>query len=464
MEKRAANKLSTYYFKGLLQNTGWVEDQAISVNKDGIITKIFPFDSADNTTKDKGNYGIPGFQNAHSHAFQFAMSGIAESHKKGADADDFWSWREMMYRLALSLNPDQLESIATLLYTKMARLGYTNVAEFHYLHHDKNGKAYNNLAEMGSSLVSAAQKAGIGITLVPIFYQKGGFNKDPQERQKRFISADLDSYFKLLEASERVCGYYEHANMGMGAHSLRAVTNTDILRLVKEGPKHLPFHIHVSEQLKEVEESITFLGKRPVRWMLDNIDMNDRFHLVHATHLDDEEICDLAQSKANVVLCPSTEGNLGDGLFALKEFQDHGGSWSIGTDSHIGLNPLEELRILDYGQRVSSHKRNIFTSAGSLDSGRFAIEMITNSGRKAMNNKNSLFFEIGKPLNACIIDGDSSLIACSSLENLSSTIVYSGHETLQVGVISNGKLIKNKKIDPDIIQGFSNTIGELALR
>ena len=192
--------------------------------------------------------------------------------------------------------------------------------------------------------------------------------------------------------------------------------------------------------------------------------MNDRFHLVHATHLDESEISDLAKSGANVVLCPSTEGNLGDGLFALKAFQDQGGSWSIGTDSHIGLNPLEELRILDYGQRVSSHKRNIFTTIGNYDSGSSAIEMITKSGRIAINNQESTFFKIGQTLNACILNGDSALLACSSLENLSSTIVYAGHETLQAGIISNGKLINNEKIDPLIIEGFTKTIGELEIR
>ena len=268
-----------YTFKGLLQNTGWIENAAVTVDEQGIITNISENNSSEPDSEYINGYAIPGFQNAHSHAFQYAMAGLAEKHNTGANPDDFWSWREAMYQLALSVSPEQLEAIAAMLYSEMVRNGYTHVAEFHYVHHDKNGQSYNNLAEMGARLVAAAQKAGINITLVPIFYQKGGFGQAPNDRQRRFISPDIDSYLKLLQASEKACKTYTGANIGIGIHSMRGVEPGDIAKIAKSGPQDIPFHIHISEQLKEIEDSIAYLGKRPAEWMLENVEMNDRFHL-----------------------------------------------------------------------------------------------------------------------------------------------------------------------------------------
>ena len=211
--------MKQYTFKGILQNEGWLENMAVTIDRDGIIVDI---DQVNTNEVDSG-YALPGFQNAHSHAFQYAMAGLAEKHDANATNGDFWSWREAMYRLALNISPDQLENIATMLYAEMVRHGYTSVAEFHYVHHDKNGKPYNNLAEMGSRLVAAAETAGINITLVPIFYQKGGFGVAPNERQKRFISPSVDDYMKLLDASQAVCKHYDGANIAIGIHSMRGV-------------------------------------------------------------------------------------------------------------------------------------------------------------------------------------------------------------------------------------------------
>jgi len=188
--------MATYRLKGLLQHTGWVENAQIDVNDKGIIAAISNFDPKLNSPEVINGVALPGFQNAHSHAFQYAMAGLAEKHSQKGNQDDFWGWREAMYQLALGVNPDQMEAIATMLYSEMVRHGYTHVAEFHYLHHDKNGKTYNNLAEMGTRLISAAKTAGIGITLVPIFYQKGGFGQAPNDRQKRFISPTIDNYIE----------------------------------------------------------------------------------------------------------------------------------------------------------------------------------------------------------------------------------------------------------------------------
>ncbi|WP_350292707.1 formimidoylglutamate deiminase [uncultured Croceitalea sp.] len=456
--------MKTYQFKAILLNTGWLENAYISINANGIITNISQDKPLEDVTEING-FALPGFQNAHSHAFQYGMAGLTEKHiGNGTSPDDFWSWREAMYQLALTINPDQMQAIATMLYAEMARHGYTNVAEFHYVHHDKNGIPYTNLAEMGSRLIAAAETVGIGITLIPIFYQKGGFGQEPNKRQRRFISSTIDEYQKLLEASEIACKAYKHANIGIGIHSMRGVAPSNIAEIAKSGPQNMPFHIHVSEQLKEIDDSIAYLGKRPVEWLIENIDLNDRFHLVHATHLNEKELLGIAKHKANVVLCPSTEGNLGDGLFSLSKFQNANGKWSIGTDSHIGINPLEELRILDYGQRLITHKRNTYYSNEQQDSGSYAIEMATITGRKAMNNYNTAFFKVGEYLNACIIDASAPLLSTTSLKNLTSTIVYATDATMQLGSIAYGKMSLNPQKYHNIKTEFAKTLYKLKNR
>jgi len=449
--------MKTFQLKGLLQNDGWLAPAFVTVDDNGGITSID--NKTTQTIDEKLNcYAIPGFQNAHSHAFQYAMAGLAERHSTAQTPDDFWSWRDAMYKLALSISPDELESIATMLYSEMLRHGYTNVTEFHYVHHNKNGKPYANLSEMGERLVSAAKNVGIGITLTPIFYQKGGFGKSPTDGQKRFISHTIEDYNRLLEASKKSCEYYEHANTAIGIHSMRGVEPTDIVKVAVGEDQNVPFHIHISEQLKEIEDSIDYLGQRPVEWLTNHIELNERFHLVHATHLIDEETSILAKSKANVVLCPSTEGNLGDGIFPLKKFQNYGGQWSIGTDSHIGLNPFEELRILDYGQRLTSHKRNTFYSQQQGDGGLFAIDMTLINGRKAMNNYCQDYFKLGEVFNAVLMDANSPLVACSSLDNLMSTFMYATDSSMQFGTIANGKLIVKNGAHKDSDKILSNFI------
>lgn len=454
--------MAQFDFKGILTENGWIENASISTDEQGNIESI----TQSSANKINSGFLIPGFQNAHSHAFQYGMAGLAEIHATGTNPDDFWSWRDAMYRLALQLNPDEMESIATMLYAEMVRVGYTNVAEFHYLHHDTNGQEFNNLAEMGQRLISAAKRTGIHITLIPIFYQKGGFGKAPNEGQKRFISKDIETYLRLLESSREACKYYDHANVALGIHSMRGVEPSAIAEIAKSGPQDLPFHIHIAEQLKEIEDSVEYLGMRPVEWLSANVELNERFHLVHATHLTEGEVHSIAQSKANVVLCPTTEGNLGDGLFPLREFQRLNGQWSIGTDSHIGLHPLEELRLLDYGQRLITHKRNTFAGADG-DSGRFAIEQSLIAGRKAMNNFNTTYFKIGEPLNGCVIDSETPLLSQTSAKNRTSTLVYTCDASHNMKTIISGKEKSNgiKHVDHDNIRStFNETISKLKNR
>lgn len=427
--------MKSYRFKALLQNSGWIENAIVAVDEQGRIVSVSQ--SAEQSNALFRGYALPAFQNAHSHAFQYAMAGLAENH---TGDDDFWSWREKMYELALNLDPDELRAIAAAVYAELVRHGYSNVAEFHYVHHDRRGAPYANLAAMGEALIEAASEAGIKITLVPIFYQKGGFGIEPSERQHRFISRSFEDYARLFEATAGVCEKYAHANVAVGVHSMRGVGAADILRAATELPADVPFHIHVSEQLKEVEDCVAFLGRRPVEWLLENIGLDERFHLVHATHLAEEETEALAKSRANVVLCPSTEGNLGDGIFPLRSFQSFDGSWSIGTDSHIGLNPFEELRLLDYGQRLVSHKRNTFGEQGGL----LALQKATVAGRLAMNNFEPEFFAPGADFDACVLDSEAPRLEDTNPESLASAIIYTADVSHIIERYVAGNLIETE--------------------
>ncbi len=447
-ERGRGESLKYFRFESLLQKDGWLSPAYVGVDETGLITYLSSQPPAQVIAVESVlGLAIPGLQNAHSHAFQYAMAGLAENHPAGT-SDDFWTWREAMYQCALSVDPDQAEAIAAILYAEMLRHGYTHVAEFHYLHHDKDGKPYSNLAEMGARMVSAAKTAGIKITLVPVFYQKGGFGLDPQPRQRRFISKTVDDYFKLFEATKPILKNYNGAALGFSVHSLRAVDLNDIKIAFKQGLSDLPFHLHVAEQKKEVADCQTYCGKRPMQWLLENLDVNERFNLVHSTHLDDRELTTLAKSGATVVLCPSTEGNLGDGIFRMREYVKLGGRWCIGTDSHIGLNPMEEFRMIDYRQRLVSNQRNTFEGDAAI----YMVNEEIESGRKAMGFKSKNHFEVGQPFDAVIYNSTTHLLADTSEKNRLSTLVFTSDSSRIMGTIVNGRWIVK---DQHHIQGHS---------
>jgi formimidoylglutamate deiminase len=424
------DNLKYFRFDALLQQQGWVKPGYVGVTGNGTIqylSEIQP--TTPGALEIISGVVIPGIPNAHSHAFQYAMAGMAEKHQPGSQ-DDFWSWREGMYECALAMQPDQIEAVAAMLYSEMLRKGYTHVAEFHYLHHDTNGKPYQNLSETGEHILSAAATAGIKITLIPIFYQNGGFGIDPELRQRRFISRTTDQYFSLLDATRTSLKNFPSARLGFGVHSLRAVSANDVFKTFQNGPKDLPFHIHAAEQIKEVEASTNFLKQRPVEWLLNNLPLNDRFNLVHCTHMNGDEIKRLAHSGANVVLCPGTEGNLGDGIFPLSEFSQWYGSWAIGTDSHISLNPFEDLRWLDYCQRLTTHKRNTFDDGATV-----LMNKVIPSGRKSMGCPAGNFFELNSAFDAVVMK-PSVLI---NSEHLLPSIIYTADSSSILGTIIDGK-------------------------
>ncbi|GAB3586907.1 formimidoylglutamate deiminase [Hymenobacter daeguensis] len=426
----------TYFvFSSLLLKDGWLSPAYVGVDARGRIEYLAqePPAGTDITVKTVEGAALPGFQNAHSHAFQYGMAGQAEQHAVGT-RDDFWSWREAMYACAETFSPEQNEQVATTLYRHLLRNGYTSVVEFHYLHHDPTGRPYANLAEMGERLVAAARTAGIKITLVPVFYQKGDFGREPQPRQRRFISPTLDDYLRLLDASRRATAHYERAQLGFGVHSLRAVEAADVLATHAQGPADLPFHLHAAEQTLEVERCQAHLGARPVEWLLDNLPLSERFHLVHCTHLTSDETARLARSGANVVLCPGTEGNLGDGIFSLVDYAEAGGNWSIGTDSHISLNPLEDLRWLDYGQRLIHRRRNIFADGASV-----LVDKTFFAGHRAAGRTLTNYFALGQPLDAVVYNLSQPLLAQAGTPHLLPAIVYTADSSAILGTLVDGQ-------------------------
>jgi formimidoylglutamate deiminase len=442
-------------FKGLLLEKGWLTPAYVGVDHEGIVQYLSDRAPAESAVVESiMGYALPGFLNTHSHAFQYAMAGMAEKHTPGAK-DDFWSWREAMYRCALSLEPQQMEYVAAMLYAEMLKNGYTHVAEFHYLHHDKNGKPYANFAEMGERLLSAAATAGIRITLIPVFYQQGGFGKDAQSQQRRFISKNPDDYFQLLDDSANAVSNYAKATLGFSVHSLRAVKPADIITTFQQGPQNIPFHLHAAEQLKEVADCQESLGQRPIEWLLSNLPVNGRFNIVHCTHMNDDEVEHLAKSGAHAVLCPGTEGNLGDGIFRLTDYAKYGGSWSIGTDSHISLNPVEDLRWLDYAQRFTTHRRNTFDDGASI-----LIKKTFFAGKMAMGISANDYFEKGKPLDAVVYDARSPLLMQATTAHLLPAILYTSSPANLLGTIVDGKwVVKNHYHfhEGEIMKNFKST-------
>lgn len=298
---------------------------------------------------------VPGIANLHSHAFQRAMAGLAE--RQTDRADSFWTWRETMYRFAGKFEPDTLRDVATQLYVEMLEAGYTSVCEFHYLHHAPDGRPYANAAAMSHALIEAAQVAGIRLTLLPVLYMTGGFDgRALAERQRRF-GHDAGAYLRLLDTLRAMEGGL--LRIGCALHSLRAVPPEAMCEVIAALPVASRIHVHIAEQMAEVEECIAFRGARPVRWLLDQVPVDACWTFVHATHLDDAEIAALAASRATIAICTTTEANLGDGLFPLQPYLAAGGRLGIGSDSHVSVSPVEELRWLEYGQRLSARRRNI---------------------------------------------------------------------------------------------------------
>jgi formiminoglutamate deiminase len=337
---------------------------------------------------------VPGMPNVHSHAFQRGMAGLAETRGpgNGAGADSFWTWREVMYRFVERISPDDLEAIAAMAFVEMLEAGFTRAGEFHYLHRDANGAAYSNPAEMAVRLAAAADATGIGLTLLPVFYAHSGFGaQPPQPAQRRFIH-DVDGFAKLLEGSRRALASLPDAVVGVAPHSLRAVTKDELTRVAALG-NGAPVHIHVAEQTREVDDCVAWSGKRPVEWLLANADVDARWCLVHATHMTGAETKAVAESGAVVGLCPITEANLGDGVFPAAAYTAAGGRFGIGSDSNVLIDAAEELRTLEYAQRLTGRTRNVMAPREGASTGGAMFRAALAGGAQALGTHDGAIAE-----------------------------------------------------------------------
>jgi len=344
---------------------GWADDVRLEWDAAGAFTRIEVGASPDAGTERAAGVLLPGLPNLHSHAFQRVFAGLTDY--RAAAADSFWTWRDRMYRVAGAATPDQIGRIATRLYLEMLLAGYTSVCEFQYLHHDATGRPYAEPAEISLRLVAAARRVGIGITLLPVLYRHAGFGAQPARAdQRRFVNG-VDALLRIVERLRR-----DGVRVGVAPHSLRAVA-PDELSAVLEGlaaiDSSAPVHIHIAEQQAEVSDCLAWSGQRPVQWLLDHAPVDARWCLVHATHLDDAEAHGIARSGAVVGLCPSTEANLGDGVFDAPRFVTAGGRFGIGSDSHASVDAAEELRLLEYSQRLVRRERNVLATAAHAQVG-----------------------------------------------------------------------------------------------
>ncbi|MEO6954520.1 MAG: formimidoylglutamate deiminase [Polyangia bacterium] len=425
---------------------GWANDVRLEWSGSGTLTRVVVGGASDEA--EHAELVLPGMPNLHSHAFQRALAGRTEH--AGEDPDSFWTWRDLMYRFARVISPPQLEAIAAQLYVECLRHGYTSVCEFHYLHRDPAGAFYPRIAETAERTIAAARATGIGITMLPVLYSWAGFGEQPLAPEQQRFRTSADEVLRIVEALEPARdGQLE---IGVAPHSLRAASLAQVARVVAAMPPGRPLHIHIAEQVGEVEQSLAFSGQRPVRWLMDHVDVDQRWCLVHATHLDDEEVAALAKSGAVAGLCPTTEANLGDGLFPLQRYLDHGGRIGIGSDSHVSQSPVEELRWLEYGQRLVQRRRNIAQTGETRQVGDVLWQQALVGGAQAAGRPVGAL-RVGERADVIVLDDAHPAVAGADTSELLGRFVFCGNDNLVKHVLVGGGWVVRDRahVDGDAI-------------
>lgn len=412
--------------------SGWAKDVLLTWNSSGQLTLVQPGSKPDGTVQTVRGPVIPGMPNLHSHAFQRAFGGLTEYRGQNLDGqqDSFWSWRTLMYRFANRTTPEQLESIATWLYIELLEAGYTSVCEFHYLHHDLDGNPYADDATLARCLLRAARKTGIGLTLLPVLYQASNFGSaPPSEGQRRFIRG-TDNMIGLLTQLKPSCDSH-NARLGLALHSLRAVP-PEALREALSGLDELdatsPIHIHIAEQTGEVDACLRWSGQRPVEWLLNHADVNARWCLVHATHMNDMECRRAARSGAVAGICPSTEANLGDGIFDMPRWLSDTGAWGVGSDSHVTVNVAEELLLLEYSQRLQLRQRNVLASSHHPQVATAMTVQAVQGGAQAAG-RTIAGLAVGQQADVVALDPQHLALAGLAAPQMLSAHVFASHRT-----------------------------------
>jgi formimidoylglutamate deiminase len=427
----------TYFIKKALLSQGWAKNVRLGVDDKGLIVSLQTNVLAEQDDHRLGLV-IPGLVNCHSHAFQRAMAGLTEYQV--SPTDTFWSWRKTMYRFANLVSPEDLQDIASYLYLEMIKQGYTSVAEFHYVHHQPNGKPYSSVSQLSQSVINAANITGINLTLLPVLYMNAGFGDQALlDDQKRFGNS-VDSYLALHDEVTRYCSHQSQHSVGMALHSLRAVpasSMTEVISHFKDRAHSCPIHIHIAEQTQEVEQSINALGKRPVEWLLDNYDIDKQWCLIHATHMTPKETAQVAKSGATVVICPTTEANLGDGLFPLRQYLDDGGQIAIGSDGNTCTNPMEELRWLEYGQRLLSRTRNVASDDRERHTGTNLYRHCLEGGARSIGQKPGAL-TLGGRADLIVLDDNSADLANIAADSILDVLIFGTSQSLIKDVMVNG--------------------------
>jgi formimidoylglutamate deiminase len=380
--------------------------------------------------------GVPGLGNLHSHAFQRGLAGLTE--RRGPTDDTFWSWRELMYRFVERIDPDEFQALAALAYAEMLECGFTHVGEFHYVHHDKEGVPFADPGELAGRIVAAAQETGIGLTLLPTFYAHSGFGgAAPSARQRRFV-CDLDRFARIVESSRKGIEALSGARLGVAPHSLRAVSAEELAAVIELG-RGLPKHLHISEQAREVEDCVLWSGLRPVEWLMDNAAVDEHWCLVHATHTNTTELDRIVAAGAVVALCPVTESSLGDGIFPAPAFIEQDGRFGIGTDSNVRIDVAEELRTLEYMQRLDLQARNVLASGAGKSTGRTLFETALAGGARALEAPAGL--EKGASLDLVSLAAEHLTLAERRGDELLDSWIFSGDRGVVEHVWRGGRKV-----------------------
>lgn len=433
-ERKGRFGVTSYWFDHLYSSDGWRSPGYVSFSVDGRIAEVSG-GRPEGAVEHVGGIGIPGVANLHSHAFQRALAGLSE-YRTPAVADSFWTWRESMYRFVEHVTPDDLEAIAAQLYVEMLKAGYTAVGEFQYLHHDCDGTPFAEPAEMTIRTMAAAKETGIGATFLPVLYQRGGFGAaPPTEGQRRFIN-DTDRFLQIHQRVSEMCEGDDGFVSGVAPHSLRAVGEAGIVSVMDAVGAGVPIHMHIAEQEREVADCLAWSNCRPVEWLMDCLPVDDRWCLVHATHVTEEEIAAAALAGITVGLCPTTEANLGDGVFDLPTWMDLGGSFGIGSDSHVSVDPVEELRWLEYGQRLRDRRRNVSAAEGVSTGTRLFDAAVSGGARSLGRGPDGL--QVGARGDIVILDAKAPIFAGGDAETFLDRWIFSGNAPVVTDVFVGG--------------------------
>ncbi|HEU4844637.1 MAG TPA: formimidoylglutamate deiminase [Burkholderiaceae bacterium] len=446
------------YARHALLPQGWRQDVLLAWDAAGSLTAVTP-DAAQPAGVELAQYALPGMVNLHSHSFQRALGGKTE--RAGDGPDSFWTWRELMYRFARNITPRQIEAIAAQLFSECLRHGYTAVCEFHYVQRMPDGALYPRPAETAERVIAAARLAGIGITMLPVLYSYSGFGEQALKPEQQRFRTDVRDVLAVIEALEPLRD--GQTEVGVAPHSLRAATVQQIGQVLQALPAHRPVHIHIAEQQAEVAQSLAWSGRRPVQWLMENAAVDARWCLIHATHLVPDEVAALAASGAVAGLCPTTEANLGDGLFPLQDYLAAGGRFGIGSDSHISQGAVEELRWLEYGQRLAQQRRNIAVSSTQRNVGDFLWQGALQGGAQAAGRPLGALAP-GKRADVVVLDDDHPNLFGLALDEVLGTFIFSGNDNLVRDVMVGGQWVVRKQqhvAQQAIAARFRQTLAEL---